>query len=94
MKNVYIFILLILGLGGCIVCPPGQTVSPEDEDINRGRRYFLRECGRCHGLIYPQERNSEEWQKILQRKKGKVSLTDEQYEMLKKFMLTSELQSR
>jgi hypothetical protein len=89
MKNLYILILLILGLGGCFSGLPGQTVSHEEKEIRQGRRSFLRECGRCHGLIYPQERNSEEWQKILARKKKKVSLTADQFDLLKKFVFSN-----
>lgn len=89
MKKFSISFLLLVTLGGCVVAPQGQVSLPQDnEDLSRGRRYFLRECGRCHGLVYPEERSSEVWQKILSRKSAKISLTGEQFILLQKFMVT------
>ncbi len=89
MKNVYICILLLVVLGGCMISPLGYDSSPDNGEFGQGRRYYLRECGRCHGLIYPEERKEDEWRDILARKKGKVSLTVDQFELLVKFLLTN-----
>ncbi len=87
MKNSFMLFLVLLVLGGCIASTPTQSLSPYQQEVNQGRRYFLRECGRCHDPIYPEERSRPEWQGILARKKGKVSLTRPQFARLSKFVL-------
>ncbi len=89
MKNVYILLLLLSVLEGCMVSPSAQSPSGANEEVRQGRRYFLRECGRCHGLIYPEERTGEEWQTVLGRKKAKVSLTAEQFQLMRQFVFTN-----
>ncbi|MEN8257392.1 MAG: hypothetical protein ABFS09_05970 [Thermodesulfobacteriota bacterium] len=89
MKDLLISFLLLVVLGGCVASSPKQSLTRDNEEINRGRRYFLRECGRCHGLIYPEERSRDEWQKILRRKRAKVSLTGEQFADLSKFVFAT-----
>lgn len=53
-----------------------------------GRRYYLRECGRCHQHYQPSDYSAVQWGSILARKQSKVSLTDSQFEKLTDFILT------
>ena len=85
MRNVFLS-LLLMGVGGCIVSPP-SSLEAGNVDVSKGKRYFLRECGRCHDLVYPDERPIQEWRGVLARKKAKVSLTSSQYGQLEKFIM-------
>ncbi len=86
MRKLF-FSFLLIGLGGCVLSPPSSSLNPRNEDVSKGKRYFLRECGRCHDFIFPEERSAEQWQAILARKKGKVSLTATQYGQLKRYIM-------
>ena len=85
MRTIVLLSILIV-LGGCLVSPSKQFLGPDGVDVSKGSRYFLRECGRCHDLVYPEEHSIGEWQKILARKKAKVSLTRDQFAELEQFI--------
>ncbi|GEM_PF-1613045 len=90
-------LLLFLGGAGCFAStapnPPGQAAAPAENslpaELSRGRAYFLRECRTCHRLFAPEERTPESWQTILARKAARVSLTREQYEKLRAYVLAA-----
>lgn len=65
-----------------------QSDIPE-ETLKSGRAYHLRECSACHQLVQPDERQPAEWERILAGKKNKVSLTPEQFEKLKRYIMAS-----
>jgi len=57
------------------------------EGQEKGRGYFLRECGACHRHFWPQERSVAQWQTILAKKKNKVSLTGAQFQQLSDYVI-------
>lgn len=92
-------LLGVIGSGllfGCSLgSEPGPRLQPAAtgqnavavEGLEKGRGYFLRECGSCHRHFWPQERSVAQWQNILQRKKNKVSLTGAQFRQLSDYVI-------
>ena len=81
---------------GCAMKPAATLPAPallaerssaSVEALTKGRAYFLRECGACHRRFSPHERTAKEWQTILARKAGKVSLTAGQFQMLSDYII-------
>ncbi len=99
MKIFWIIALLCAGSGlvsGCALGPepgpPAQATASRPSAVviagqEKGRGYFLRECGACHRHFWQGERTTAEWQGILPRKKNKVSLTAAQFEQLSDYVI-------
>lgn len=100
VKVVWSLALMCCGSGllsGCSLAPEsGSHPQPSMatgqnavavEGQEKGRGYFLRECGSCHRHFWPQERSVAEWQNILKRKKNKVSLTGAQFKQLSDYVI-------
>ncbi len=89
MKRITGTKLLFLGVAivGLMVSGCASGTKPVAAKYSTGKHYFLRECGRCHNLVYPEEHRQTEWQHILAQKKGKVSLTSKQFAELENFIM-------
>ena len=83
-------------LSGCALepepWPPVQAAATRQSTVaiagqEKGRGYFLRECGACHRHFWPGERSVAEWQGILPRKRNKVSLTAAQFQQLSDYVI-------
>ncbi len=86
--KLFLVTLLLLAAGaallaGCASGPALRAASGQE----KGRGYFLRECGACHRHFWPQERAAAAWPAILARKKNKVSLTAHQFQQLSDYVL-------
>jgi hypothetical protein len=98
MKVFWSIALLCAGTGllsGCAEPEAGtsvQTMLTRQSAVavagqEKGRGYFLRECGACHRHYWPGERSVDEWRVILLRKKNKVSLTAAQFQQLSDYVI-------
>lgn len=73
--------------GGHSQSTPARQTAVAIEGQEKGRGYFLRECGACHRHFWPQERSVAQWQTILAKKKTKVSLTGVQFQQLSDYVI-------
>lgn len=98
MKIFWSIALLCAGSGllsGCAepeAGPPVQATLIRQNAVavagqEKGRGYFLRECGACHRHYWPGERSVDEWRGILLKKKSKVSLTAAQFQQLSDYVI-------
>ncbi|WP_456433980.1 hypothetical protein [Thermosulfuriphilus sp.] len=94
MREKFFFIaLLIIGLSLNLGCTLSPKVQKRDMEVTQGKAYYLKECGACHRHFRPQERSPKEWEAILKRHQIRVSLTPEQFEFLKKYILNKATQN-
>ncbi len=82
MQRVFLTTMTIFIVSGCTA-----GTKPVADNYSTGKHYFLRECGRCHNLIYPEEHSQTEWQHILAKKRGRISLTSEQFAELENYIM-------
>ncbi len=95
VKSVLVAVFLGVGLStlsGCAAGNDGKLSGQTGQDagnagLEKGRGYFMRECGRCHRVFQPAERSVEAWPKILASKKNKVSLTAVQFQYVVDYVM-------
>ncbi len=85
MKNLILCISVLSALVACSSHESNKTGSLSGNE-HKGRRYYLRECGRCHQHYQPNNYSASQWQTILARKRNKVSLTNSQFAELADFL--------
>ncbi|HSD67452.1 MAG TPA: cytochrome c [Vicinamibacteria bacterium] len=62
---------------------PGTTV----EDLERGRRTYVRRCSGCHTLILPAAHSPEEWPRLVDAMAKKARLRPEEREDVVRFLV-------
>jgi mono/diheme cytochrome c family protein len=62
---------------------PGTTV----EDLERGRRLYVRRCAGCHTLVLPAAHPPEEWPRLLDSMSKKARLRLEEREDIQRFLV-------
>jgi len=66
----------------------GQGISQDEAlKLKEGRRLYLKECTACHWRKWPDEHNTDEWEKILKRHRGRLPLDDAKYSDLADYVL-------
>ena len=76
---------LILMTSGCGT----QTPSASAGEFAPGRRIFLTQCTRCHGVRPIQKYSAEEWREILDDMSGRAKLDAAQRAQLRAYVLAS-----
>lgn len=64
---------------------PGVTLTA----LTEGKTLMENNCAKCHGLVKPKSRTTEEWTKIIPVMAQKAKLTKEQETKIRQYILTS-----
>jgi mono/diheme cytochrome c family protein len=62
---------------------PGTTV----EDLERGRRLYVRRCAGCHTLVLPAAHPPEEWPRLVDSMAKKARLRPDEREDVMRFLV-------
>lgn len=55
-------------------------------ELQQGHDVFQNHCGKCHKLPKPDSRTNPEWTKVLKKMAPKAKLTDDQAELVYKYL--------
>ena len=94
-KNIYVIVLIIFGLIGCI----GSLYMPTESDavlfntnldtLKAGRKLYVKKCSSCHNLYLPTKYNNQEWIGIMEKMQVKAKIDSSQKELINKFLVTA-----
>jgi len=59
------------------------------EVLNEGRELYIDRCGKCHDLYQTSEYTKEKWAKIMNKMQKPAKITDEQKELIIKYINTN-----
>ncbi|MFZ4707113.1 MAG: c-type cytochrome [Bacteroidales bacterium] len=88
-----IVIILVLAFVSCttkLYIPSEANVNKRETasliELQQGKEIFSSKCGRCHKLPKPENRQPQEWTKILEKMAPKAKLTADQKALVFKYI--------
>lgn len=83
---------ILLGLAGCtaslyIPTDEDALMSTAREELLKGRELYVQKCGSCHALRLPESHTVSEWQQKLQEMAPRAHLSDQEQDLIWKFIL-------
>ena len=58
-------------------------------ELTEGRALYINNCGSCHTLYLPQHLTKEEWAKDVKRMQPKAKISDQETELILKYVTAS-----
>ena len=95
-------VLILLLLAGC--ASPLPIITEEQSrhlttrwpqvtsvNLNEGRTLYLSNCSSCHSLYRPSQFNDEQWERIMNDMQMRAHLTDDERELILKYLIAANL---
>jgi hypothetical protein len=90
-KSAFLFIISVIFIFSCgtaLYLPSTENVLPNTniEDLQKGRKLYINNCGSCHSLILPDKYNTEQWQFWVSKMEPKTKINSEDSELILKYL--------
>jgi cytochrome c2 len=89
-----IVVILMLAFVACstkIYTPTSANVNKKETatlaELQQGHDLFKDKCGKCHKLPKPENRNAEQWTKVLEKMGPMAKLSKEQVSLVYKYVV-------
>ncbi len=86
---IVIFSLLAAGCTSALKKPTFDDAQKSGVSVGnliRGRDLYIGNCGSCHALYLPERFTGKEWKSSMDSMQNRVRLTDEQSELILKYL--------
>ncbi len=85
---------LFIVLGGCGVSLYRPTAANVDkrsaatlEQLERGRKLYIRTCSACHGLHAPEERTPAQWGEVIDTMAARAHIDSAQEDLIYRYLI-------
>jgi hypothetical protein len=97
MKILLIILVLALTVSACVpalIIPSTTDVARANQTdikvtigtLNEAHKLYVNKCGSCHFLYRPYQFSKEQWAHLMPDMKEEAKLTDQEYELLLKYV--------